>query len=180
MLRKLIDRPDTDGNPTGTRRGDYVYDLPIKEELESALACSSELLTQLKDAAASWAKEGLDPGASTMVYADVCDGKALRSHPCLGTGADRSDDSVRLAFILYYDDLEVCNPIGAFHGRHKLGMFYWALVNLNPAERFSFANIHLMTVALSSDIDYYGINQIVSGVDRSRMLIMWLVTICVC
>ena len=24
-----------------------------------------------------------------------------------------------------YDDLEVVNPLGAFHGTHKLGMFYW-------------------------------------------------------
>jgi hypothetical protein len=137
--------------------------------------------------------------------------------------------SVRLGFILYYDDLEVVNPLGAFHGRHKLGMsaqarhththtrthkqthtrkhahahthtrtrtphptpapctrtlhpahpapaprvpapdihrtgmFYWALVNTPLETRMAFHNLHLMTVALCSDIDYYGIEQVVSG-----------------
>ena len=42
-------------------------------------------------------------------------------------------------------------------------MFYWALVNIDQSERMAFHNLHLATVALSSDIDYYGINQVVSG-----------------
>ena len=71
--------------------------------------------------------------------------------------------SLHLAFVLYYDDLEVVNPLGAFHGRHKLGMFYWALVNIEAETRMAFRNLHLMTVALVSDIDHYGIEQIVSG-----------------
>ena len=77
--------------------------------------------------------------------------------------ADRSDGSTRLAIILYYDDVEVVNPIGAFHGTHKLGLFYWALVNIATAERMALQNLHLQTVALVSDINYYGIQQIVSG-----------------
>ena len=81
----------------------------------------------------------------------------------MGPASDRSDGTVRLAFILYYDDLEVVNPLGAFHGTHKLGMFYWALVNVERSERMSFHNLHLMTVALVSDIDYYGIEQVISG-----------------
>ena len=55
------------------------------------------------------------------------------------------------------------NPLGAFHGTHKLGMFYWVLVNTAAEQRMAFQNIHLATVALVHDIDYYGINQIVSG-----------------
>ena len=87
----------------------------------------------------------------------------MKTHSELGHEADRSDGSVRLAFILYYDDLEVVNALGAFHGTHKLGMFYWALVNTAAVERMAFHNMHLATVALVSDIDYYGISQVVSG-----------------
>ena len=79
------------------------------------------------------------------------------------TGCRLCLHSIRLGFILYYDDLEVCNPLGAFHGTHKLGMFYWTLVNYKAEDRMCFANMHLMTVALASDIDYYGIAQVVSG-----------------
>ena len=68
------------------------------------------------------------------------DGEVMQKHPELGQSADRSDGSVRLAFILYYDDLEVVNPLGAFHGTHKLGMFYWALVNTAAEQRMAFHN----------------------------------------
>ena len=91
---------------------------------------------------------------------DLPDGARFRDHPELGTTADRSDGALRLAFILYYDDVEVTNPIGAFHGKHKLGMFYWTLVNVSQESRMSFKNMHLMTVALESDIEYYGIDQV--------------------
>ena len=161
--RELVDRPDANGKPTGPRSGDFCYDVPMKEELETMLAHNSSLISQLIAASDAWAKERPAPGSSKTIYADIADGRVLREHPRLGTQADRSDGSVRLAVILYYDDLEVCNPLGAFHGRHKLGMFYWSLVNLDQTTRFSFSNIHLMTVALASDIDYYGIQQIVSG-----------------
>ena len=33
--RELIDRPDESGAPTGPGRGDFVYDMPLKEELEA-------------------------------------------------------------------------------------------------------------------------------------------------
>ena len=163
VRRELVDRPDSNFKRTGPRTGDYCYDVPIDKELQSMFANDPTLISKLKAEADSWAKKKPARGSSKTVYADIADGQVLRDHPGLGTQANRSDGSVRLAFILYYDDLEVCNPLGAFHGRHKLGMFYWTLVNYDPAERFSFANIHLMTVALSSDIDYYGIQQIVSG-----------------
>ena len=93
------------------------------------------------------------------MYLDLPDGERFRNHPELGDNADRSDGSLRLAFILYYDDVEVVNPIGAFHGKHKLGLFYWTLVNLSQERRMSLRNMNLMTVALESDIDYYGIEQ---------------------
>ena len=163
VRRELVDRPDSTGKRTGPRSGDYCYDVRVEEQLEAMLLNDPILASSLRAKADSWAKKKPARGSSKIVYADIADGQVLRDHPCLGTQADRSDGSVRLAFILYYDDLEVCNPLGAFHGRHKLGMFYWTLVNFDSAERFSFANIQLMTVALSSDIDYYGIQQIVSG-----------------
>ena len=48
-------------------------------------------------------------------------------------------------------------------GVHKLGLFYWAFVNHDASKRMALHNIHLATVALESDISYYGIEQIVSG-----------------
>ena len=163
VKRELVDRPDAQGTAQGSRRGDFVYDVPVTQELEAMLAKDPSLHAQLKQASEAWAAERPAPGDSHTVYADFCDGDVLQSHPGLGRASDRSDGAVRLAFILYYDDLEVVNPLGAFHGTHKLGMFYWALVNVERSERMSFHNLHLMTVALVSDIDYYGIEQVISG-----------------
>ena len=163
QARELVDKPDEDGQPTGPRRGDFVYDVPIRDELKAMVKANSGLLDELRTASDAWAQSARKPGDSTVVYADIPDGDVMRSHARLGTSADRSDGSVRLAFILYYDDLEVVNPLGAFHGRHKLGLFYWALVNTAVEERMALHNMHLATVALVHDIDYYGISQVVSG-----------------
>lgn len=163
VKRDLIDAPDDDGKPTGPRRGDFVYDVPIKEELEAMVLAEEGLLDRLRAAADAWVCDRPAPGSAKKVYVDIADGAVLQNHPELGVDADRSDGSVRLAFILYYDDLEVVNALGAFHGTHKLGMFYWALVNERQEVRMAFHNLHLATVALVSDIDYYGISQVVSG-----------------
>ena len=161
--RELIDQPDESGKRTGPQQGDFVYDMPMQQELEKMFKSNPELVAELRRAADSWAEERPTVGSSRFVYADLSDGCLMQSHPELGVNANRSDGSLRLAFILYYDDLEIVNALGAFHGRHKLGMFYWALVNMDAPVRMAFHNLHLMTVALTSDIDYYGIQQVLSG-----------------
>lgn len=49
---------------------------------------------------------------------DVCDGELFRTHQLF------SVDPQSLQIILYYDDVEVCNPLGASVKKHKLGMFF--------------------------------------------------------
>jgi hypothetical protein len=173
VRRALIDTPDSDGQATGPRRGDHVYDVPLisrgagdaleRGTLQALVDSDPSLVPQLRELMAQWATQQPNAGDSVRVYVDLADGSIMRNHPELGVSADQSDGAVRLAFILYYDDVEVVNALGAFTGVHKLGLFYWALVNLPPDERMSLNNIHLATVALESDIRYYGIDQIVSG-----------------
>lgn len=121
--RELVDAPDASGKATGPRRGDCVWDVPIDRELKAMVDADAGLLEQIRRASDAWAATRPEPGSSTKVYADIADGAVIQGHSQLGSTADRSDGSVRLAFILYYDDLEVVNPLGAFHGTHKLGMF---------------------------------------------------------
>ena len=44
--RELIDAPDESGQPTGPRSGDYVYDVPVSDELEKMLEADPALLAQ--------------------------------------------------------------------------------------------------------------------------------------
>ena len=48
---------------------------------------------------------------------DFCDSKHASSHPLWGT------DPQALQICLYFDELELCNPLGASRKAHKLGMF---------------------------------------------------------
>ena len=159
--RELIDRPNSEGEPMGSRTGDHVYDVPIADGLKAILRDDPSLWTQIHRAGDSWAAP--KAGDCVNVFHDISDGAVFQEHPELGVEADRSDGALRLGFILYYDEVEVCNALGAFTGVHKIGLFYWALLNLPANKRMDLCNIHLATVVFDSDMSYYGAAQIVSG-----------------
>ena len=48
---------------------------------------------------------------------DICDAERYKTHPLYST------DPTALQIILYFDELEVCNPIGSNRKKHKLGTF---------------------------------------------------------
>lgn len=49
------------------------------------------------------------------VLRDICDGEFVRNHPLF------SFDHKALQIIGYYDDVEICNPIGFKSKKHKIG-----------------------------------------------------------
>ena len=57
---------------------------------------------------------------------NICNGSIFRNHPTF------RENSQSLQLILYYDDLEICNPLGKGAGLHKVGIFYYTLGNLPP------------------------------------------------
>ena len=46
---------------------------------------------------------------------DYCDGEFVKSHDFF------NGDEVRLQIIAYYDEVEICNPLGSHSGVQKLG-----------------------------------------------------------
>lgn len=52
---------------------------------------------------------------SDDILGDICDGRRYKTHPLY------SVDKTALQIILYFDELEVCNPIGSNRKKHKLG-----------------------------------------------------------
>lgn len=55
--------------------------------------------------------------SDTCIMEDYCDGEAFASHPIFSVHNDA------LQIFLYFDELEVANPIGTKSKTHKLGMF---------------------------------------------------------
>ena len=52
------------------------------------------------------------------VLRDFCDANFVKAHPVFTTYLDA------LQFILFYDEIEVANPLGAKAGNHKLSSSY--------------------------------------------------------
>jgi len=53
--------------------------------------------------------------SSSDIMEDYCDGEAFKSHPLFSVQASA------IQILLYFDELEVCNPIGTKAKTHKLG-----------------------------------------------------------
>lgn len=53
--------------------------------------------------------------SAEAILSDYCDGKQYREHTLFST------DPVALQLILYYDELELCNPLGSRRKKHKIG-----------------------------------------------------------
>ena len=49
------------------------------------------------------------------VFRDFCDGSFVQNHPLFLSGQDT------LQLSIYFDELEVANPLGSKRGKHKLG-----------------------------------------------------------
>ena len=47
---------------------------------------------------------------------DYCDGENCKRHPLFSVGANG------LQLLIYYDNLEICNPLGSKRKIHKLGL----------------------------------------------------------
>jgi len=65
-----------------------------------------------------------------------------------------------LAIILYYDDLEVINPLGANTKKHKLAMFYWTLANIYPEVRSTLKIVNLLSIVKHSILKKCGVGKI--------------------
>ena len=99
---------------------------------------------------------------------DLCDGSYFKEHPLY------SQHPNSLQILLYYDEIEVCNPLGSKVKIHKLGKglhvfillikhlivllgcFYYLLGNLSPFLRSQLKSIQLLAIAKSSVVEKYG------------------------
>lgn len=129
VRRVLID--EQTGKPTN----DVCYDLPIDQTLEYMLQSRPDVWDNVRHANVEWMQKSCEEaGKERSTLKDLTDGIVLRSHPMLGdvaaiTARDTGDCSPRLKMILYYDEVETVNAIGAFTGKHKIGLFYYVLVS---------------------------------------------------
>ena len=88
------------------------------------------------------------------IIEDVCDGKVFQSHPIF------SSDPLALQLMLFYDELELCNPLGTHIKKHKLGVLLFTLGNIHLKYRSCLRAINLLIVATVPVITKHGLNQV--------------------
>ena len=82
---------------------------------------------------------------------DFCDGDLIKSHPILC-------NLKSLQILAYYDELEVCNPLGTHTKKHKLGIILFTLGNIPPRYRSTLRAINLIACAEHPVILKHGID----------------------
>ena len=58
---------------------------------------------------------------SDNYLAEFCDGSLFKNHPLFRAHPDA------LQLIIYFDEIELCNPLGSHAGVHKLGKVAYSL-----------------------------------------------------
>ena len=83
---------------------------------------------------------------------DFCDGSEYRQHELFSNNTDA------LQIAGYYDELEVCNPLGSAVKRHKIGACFFFIANLHPKWRSSLQCAQMVAVGKVTDIKEFGID----------------------
>ena len=86
------------------------------------------------------------------VLEDFCDGELFGNHALF------SRDPCALQIIAYFDEVEICNPLGTHTKTHKLGIILFTLGNIPPKFQSTLKSINLVACAVHPIIDKYGID----------------------
>lgn len=170
----------TDGEMNGppVKVFDYCWDLPIDETLkrwfrDCPRVLADVLAFQERMHRRATETPGFPTGPEVITLVDLCDGHIYRDHGALGDEArrrspthyqsDPNDPSSPLlpsrfvlSLVFYYDDVEPANSLGHARIIHKMGCFYYALVDLSQGSRQQLHFITPFTMANAKDVTRYG------------------------
>ena len=103
---------------------------------------------------------------------DYCDGSFVKNHEYFRRNINA------LQLVMYFDEVEACDPLASHKGQHKLGqsngildlripycmlyagLFYYIIANLRPELRSTQRCIQLISVVTSPVLNKYGFGEI--------------------
>ena len=97
-------------------------------------------------------RNGPEPSNNVKALNDFCEGTFLQSHELF------ANDDTALKILLYYDDMNLCNPLT--NKIHKITLLYYQLANIQVKYRSKLNSIHLLGVCKTDYIKMYGINRV--------------------
>ena len=123
---------------------------------------------------------------------DFCDGNVYHSHPLFSLHSDA------LQVFFYYDDLEVCNPLGSRRKIHKIsksmfismiidpfvmciGIFYFTLGNVRPKYRSKLSTIQLVAIVKHKYLSVYGMDAVLRPFvdDMKKLVLLLMASACI-
>ena len=87
-------------------------------------------------------------------FEDYCDGQLFQSNALF------CNHPTALQIVAYYDEIEICNALGSYVKKHKLGVVFFVLGNLHPKFRSRLQAINLVLLATVPIIEKHGIDVI--------------------
>jgi hypothetical protein len=154
------------GRTVQTKTPAYIWEVPFHQALSKILKHSPTVLKQVIESASRWREDVASRKGkkqkTNKVYCDIEHGSGFEAFMA-AVMADAPEGAYPLAIILYYDGLEVVNGLGHAKGTHKLGCFYWALVNIEQEQRMDLNMIHLHAVCLEKHVTVFGPEATISG-----------------
>ncbi|XP_070519717.1 uncharacterized protein [Cardiocondyla obscurior] len=94
-----------------------------------------------------------DVNINNNAYTHFVDGDVYKNNKFL-----QSNKAIQLQ--IFFDEFEICNPLGSKTGVHKLGAFYFVINNFPYYFNSSLENIHLLALCYNLDIKEYGLNPV--------------------
>ncbi len=79
---------------------------------------------------------------------DMCDGSVFKEHPVF------KGDNI----IAYYDEIELCNPLGSSTKKHKLGCLFFSIGNVHPRFRSQLNCIFVAAIGSNMVIWRHGLS----------------------
>jgi hypothetical protein len=147
---------------------DCVWDIPLISQLQALITYDRSAAAQILGSSEQWSSDAAGTTSTTRSWSDITDGDVFKKHPKLGTASGaapckHSVSGVKTAWKIYYDDVEVANPLGVARGIHSIGAIYVSLINLDPATRNRLEYTFVVTLALTSVIKKYGMLGVLAG-----------------
>ncbi len=124
---------------------DTYHYIPILSTIERLLSDSS-IIENLQSFPSRIRTDG--------IIEDFCDAAIFKNHPLF------SQDPEALQIIAYFDELEVCNPLGTHVKTHKVGVLFFTLGNIHPKFRSKFIALNLAILVTKPILDKYGIDAV--------------------
>ena len=127
------------------RKVQYGYYIPIESILKNLLKIS-----HIRE----WFRTSNMQNQTKKFWTDINDGSCIAQNPYfLG-------QNYTSKLILFYDDCEFCNPIGARTKKHAMGFVYVTFSDIPPMNRSSYSSVFLLAVAKTRNIKKFGLGQL--------------------